>query len=492
VLHTIKDVFGEETASGVLVDIAREEKKVEVQERLKEAKKEKRKGENKQEAFCNPNSVQSQIGVIAEKLIALDAVRIFNGLPHVKTDDGVWTTNERKINHTIKIREGYKYMRTPDIRNVLDEISNFKGKDDEYEENKKYVDLQNCRFDIYTGQTSQLSDNDAIFSKLDCDYHSDAPDTCQLVDDFISRLVDERKDEIDMVWEMIGYVLLPINKKQMTFMLYGQGGTGKSVLLNVISRIVGYDNVIAPRLDKLNDSAVLASIYGKQLCVVDDAEQYVGDTSGFKILASGGLISAKFLYKEYFTFRYHGHIIMSTNEVPHMFDSKEAVSRRVIIIPCTSRSLEQKDRIDDLEDKLLEHKEYIVKKALTHLQGIIKRKEFTQSERSLQFTAEAVEADNSAVRFFNRITAASLEGRFKHEVYREYVKQTKEDGLKEYGAPKFGKELALYFDFDRKNNPRKICEATNKFETYYRNVVRIKGHDPSEDEEITIDEDLPF
>jgi hypothetical protein len=45
VLREIKKVFGEETASNILVDISREEKKVEVQERLKEAKDEARKAE---------------------------------------------------------------------------------------------------------------------------------------------------------------------------------------------------------------------------------------------------------------------------------------------------------------------------------------------------------------------------------------------------------------------------------------------------------------
>lgn len=468
------------------------ERQAEGQERLKEAKKEARKGEAKKKAFCDPNAAQSQIGVIAEELIDLDAVRIYQGLPYIKNDKSVWTADDRQINHFIKIKRGYRYMKTNDIRAVMDEINNFKGKDDEYKENKRYVDFGNCRFDIQNGGTSQLSEDDVIFNRFDCDYKEDASDSCSLVDDFIARLVDGRKDEIDMIWEMIGYVFVPANLKQMTFMLYGQGGTGKSVLLNVISRIFGYDNVIAPRLDKLNDPAVLASIFGKQLCVVDDAEQYVSDTSGFKILASGGLISAKFLYKEYFTFRYHGHIIMSTNEVPHMFDSKQAVSRRVIIIPCTSRSLNQEDRIDDLEEQLLEHKDYIIKKAMTHLRNIIERRQFTYSERSLQFLEEAVEADNSAVRFLNKITAASLEGRFKHEVYHEYVRQTKDDGLKEFGAPKFGKELALYFDFDKRNNPKKNCEVTNKRESYYRNVVRIKGNDPSEDEEITLNEETPF
>ena len=100
---------------------------------------------------------------------------------------------------------------------------------------------------------------------------------------WLRDLLDE--EDIPAFQEMLGYFLLPTTKGQKAFFLIGEGGTGKSILSDVLVALLG-DAFTPIQLWKLegNDGRFTLPALENQLVAYDDdmASSKMTDTSTFK------------------------------------------------------------------------------------------------------------------------------------------------------------------------------------------------------------------
>ena len=86
------------------------------------------------------------------------------------------------------------------------------------------------------GAMTTSTELDAVtLNRLPIKYDAEA--TCPRFNQYISELLTD--EDIMVVQEFCGYMLLPTTKAQVALFLRGDGGEGKSVLLNVLSAIMG-------------------------------------------------------------------------------------------------------------------------------------------------------------------------------------------------------------------------------------------------------------
>lgn len=150
------------------------------------------------------------------------------------------------------------------------------------------------------------------------------------------------------------------------------GNTGKSVLLKIITSLVGEENVINVPLQKMSDRFVLGDIYGKRLISSgDQTAADIEDSSVFKQLTGGDEVRVEMKGKMSFSFVFNGAIQIACNDLPSFKDDKgNHVFDRLLLVPCRNHiPKEQQDKA--LIDKILEERDQIFRWALEGLHRLI-------------------------------------------------------------------------------------------------------------------------
>ena len=110
-----------------------------------------------------------------------------------------------------------------------------------------------------------------------------------------------RKEDIDLIQELFGYILHKDYSIEKAIMLYGKGRNGKGQFLELIKNFVGKDNLSAVSLQRLADenSFNIHELHTKLVNVGGDiSDSYLSETGMFKSLTGNDIIrsSRVFIY----------------------------------------------------------------------------------------------------------------------------------------------------------------------------------------------------
>lgn len=163
--------------------------------------------------------------------------------------------------------------------------------------------------------------------------------------------------------QFMGYILMPHAKYKKCLMLHGKGDTGKSIIGQLLTLMLGKKNVCSIGVDKMDDPRKLFPIKSKYLNLISDLpKSALLSDGGFKQLVSTGdpvQLDGKFRDEEtYVPFCKH---IFLTNNLPKITDHSGATFNRILILNF-DRTFEEGDpaRDVDLLDKLEEEKEGVL------------------------------------------------------------------------------------------------------------------------------------
>lgn len=162
---------------------------------------------------------------------------------------------------------------------------------------------------------------------------------------------------VNYLQRLCGYALTGLTKEQQLTFMWGPGGNGKSVFVNVISRIMGdywaqadASTFVQARGDK--HPADLASLVGARLVTAAETQQgRAWDEQRIKAATGGDPMAARMMFKNFFTFRPTFKLLFTGNYKPVLKGAGEAMRRRMHLVPFLNKP-EVVDR--DLEVKLME------------------------------------------------------------------------------------------------------------------------------------------
>jgi len=272
-------------------------------------------------------------------------------------------------------------------------------------------------------------------------YSKDA--MCPMFLKFLSDVLDD--DEIFMVQEILGYLLIPINKAQKSFVFVGAGNAGKSTLLSVAQEVLlGSENVSNVPWQALADRFKTAELYGKLANIFADLpSKNIDDNGLFKSITGEDYITAEKKNKTPFSFKPYARLLFSCNEIPRNYgDKSNAFYRRLIIIRF-DRPIPADKRDPSLREKLAVEADGIFMWALEGLRRLQKNNyQFTESERSRKEVERYRTESNSVLSFVEY--ACELDARKyveSKELYRRYREYCDEAGLIPVSQIRFNKEL---------------------------------------------------
>jgi len=174
---------------------------------------------------------------------------------------------------------------------------------------------------------------------------------------FLMDVTRGDEDVIRFLQLWCGYCLTGSTREHVLLFIFGPGGNGKSVFVNLLQRLLGdyaktapMDSFTATRNDK--HPTDLAFIAGARFVAANETEEGRSWAEArIKALTGGDPIAARLMRENFYSYTPAFKLLISGNHQPLLRNVDPAVRRRFLILPFTW----QPERVDrELENKLWE------------------------------------------------------------------------------------------------------------------------------------------
>lgn len=310
----------------------------------------------------------------------------------------------------------------------------------------KLICMTNGVLDPMTGALRDHSP--AYYMRNMVDVEWDVAATSPTWDKFMNDVFrdDEDKDQkIKFIQQWFGYCLSPVANMQKMLMLIGDGENGKSVLLKILSQVVGTDNTSNTQVERFGKKEVRAELEGKMLNISPELSDRAWQHDSYlKAIVTGDNIEARRLYKDSYSFVPKVRLVVSTNNLPKVYDRSHGFFRRIIILKFNRRFTDA-DRNRQIENDLLAELPGIFAWAVRGLQDLLQKGEFDIPVSS-NAAIEDYKVESDDVKMFlaeRMVIDPSVTGLLPPIVYAAYCKWAKDSGLTALNKITFGKRFKL-------------------------------------------------
>jgi putative DNA primase/helicase len=304
------------------------------------------------------------------------------------------------------------------------------------EPDKILINLQNGTME-FTSESSKLRDFAAEdFLTYQLPFHYDKNAICPLFDRYLLDVLPD-KNSRRLLQEYSGYIFTKMNLEKM-LMLTGSGSNGKSVFFNIISALVGRENLLTYSMGLFSHEYNRAKLTNVLLNYSSEKGTELNPDT-FKALVSGEPLQAREPYGKSFTLRNKVRFINNANELPKETEHTEAYFRRYLIIPFDVTISESQKDID-LANKIITNElSGVFNWLLEGLDRIIKQQKFTSCEKSDKALSEFRRQSDSVALFIDEYSyAQSITVKQPlADLYIRYKTFCQDDGYKPVGKNKF-------------------------------------------------------
>lgn len=206
------------------------------------------------------------------------------------------------------------------------------------------------------------------------------------IEKFLRFAIPDENDR-EMLLEYLGLCCTVDTSQQKMLVICGDGGTGKSTLINLIQTIVGKRNISNVAMNSLSEKFNAINLRGKLMNSCADLEiDALDDVTMIKKLIGQDAISDAFKGKDVVSFNVYAKMLFSTNELPLVRSEKtKGFYRRLLILQMNQTP----SKIDpDLHLKLEAEIPYLLHLAMQALQRMYERGTILVSENSARLTRQ--------------------------------------------------------------------------------------------------------
>lgn len=205
-----------------------------------------------------------------------------------------------------------------------------------FDVSRTIISCRNGVLDLATGELRDHAPDDYVTRCTNVDYDPNA--SLPEWDQFILHACDGDEDLVRYVQRAAGYSLSGLVSEECFFIIVGPAASGKSTFVDGMRAAMGEyagsfaSDTILQRGQQSRREGDLAGTTGKRMIsVVEMPEGERLDESVVKQLTGGDAVTARFLYKNPFTFDPQFKLWIATNHEPRISD--DAIWRRIKRIP---------------------------------------------------------------------------------------------------------------------------------------------------------------
>lgn len=334
----------------------------------------------------------------------------------------------------------------------------------------KYIPVRNGVYNFETKELLPHSPNYKFTYQFPVIYKQNS--SCEKTEAFFNQILTEEQRTILEEW--IGYYFLRnyMFKKAMIFV--GEGDTGKTTLLEVITNLIGKENISSISLQKMSgDKFSAAHLQNKHGNIVDElSAKDIMDTGAFKMATGGGSITGEYKYGNQFSFINFSKFTFACNRIPDVADTNDEAYFNRWIITRFENIIEKKipNFIATLTTE--EERSGLFNLAMDGLQRLLKQGCFTYNNNAKETKVEMMRSGSSIATFVSEMLEQSdgLEVT-KEGMYEAYTKYCKENNLSSQTKDMLGKKLTDYSSYISDG----LIQGTTKKQVRGWRNVKIKG-----------------
>jgi len=327
------------------------------------------------------------------------------------------------------------------------------------------LNLKNGLYDLETNELSKHNPEKFVTTQIPVDYVKGAKPERSL--EFIKAVL--QPEAINMAQELFGYCLYRDYQYHKIFLLHGRGGNGKSTFLNLLSRMIGTENISTETLqDLVYNRFSKSALFGKMANInADISATKITQTGIIKQLTGQDRITAERKHQRAFQFSNYAKLIFSANELPSIKDDTDAMIRRVILFDF-SKSFIGDDEVKNLIEVISTPQELsgLVNWGIEGLQRLLSQRDFSMFMDMDEIKDRLKRASSTVIAFIQDCVTEDENAMVpKETLYNEYLIYCKKENFKAVGPNEFNGELrqTLVVTDSRpdgpKGSPRPRCWA---------------------------------
>ena len=198
-----------------------------------------------------------------------------------------------------------------------------------------------------------------------------------------------------MLQQMMGLFLVPDTDFHSFWILVGPGANGKSKVCEVLSALLGEENVSNVSLDQMSEKHTPIAMLGKLANIASEIETDEIRTGEriIKAITGGDPITLNEKFKSPFQAKLSARLLFACNELPIFKDRSQAIKRRLVIIPMT-QEIPLKKRDPRLFEKLQKELPGILNWALIGLKDLYGTMELFEAKASRRVKKDHLKLSN--------------------------------------------------------------------------------------------------
>lgn len=332
---------------------------------------------------------------IVEYIKCTRSLFFYGGIPYLY-HNGTYQQDEngRDLKQIIKNLMYSEYINVKTINRIYELLQIDTDLQKKYEELNRYpyysIPFENGLLDVLNGQVYDYSDAGAadmyIINRIPHKYDMIATPPHDKIDKWLN-FICPADDDKEMLLQYAGLCMTHDTRQQRFLMIKGLGGTGKSVLINLINDVVGKTNTAYLSLEMLTRKDFLTkNVMGKTLnCCADLETKALEETAIIKKLIGEDEITADIKYSPTpVTFKNYAKFVFSTNEIPIIKSERtNGFYRRMLVLEMNKQPQEvNPNLLTDLETQI----DGFIWLCVKALERMYKQKTITVSENSKKIT----------------------------------------------------------------------------------------------------------
>lgn len=337
--------------------------------------------------------------------------------------------SETKMNQIVDAEHQWRLLVQKDIR--------------ELNANPYIINLKNGLYNLL--EDTLIEHSPAYYSTVQLNVSFDTKADCPKFKKFLKDSMGGDMEQVQLIQEMLGYFLIPVNSAQKCFVIVGAAGAGKSVLLRVINEIlIGRKNVSNVYWQSLNERFKTAELFGKLANIFADLPtKNIDDNGIFKALVGEDYLTVEKKNKNPFSFQPYARLLFSCNSIPKNYgDKSEGFYRRLIIVRF-NHSVPEDKRDPELLEKFRCEADGIFLFALEGLKRLMNNHfQFSETKANREELQKYREDSNSVLAFVRDCCELKMDAEVgRAEFFDRYKSYCDSCGLTPFSQQNFNNEL---------------------------------------------------
>lgn len=334
-----------------------------------------------------------------------------------------------------------KNAKTETFHKIQDATSKHREVFDECD--PRYIPVRNGVYDVITAALLPHSPTYRFRHQFPVVYNNKA--TCPKIDAFFDQVFNEVQRQT--VEEWMGYCLYRNYMYKKALIIVGEGDTGKTTFLELLTYMLGEDNKSGVSLHRIaSDKFSSAQLYNKHVNIFDElSAEDVDDTANFKIATGGGSIMGEYKFGDQFSFKNFSKLMFACNKIPDVKDmNDEAYFNRWMVIHLEKtipvkisnfiRTLTTEDEISGLFNV-----------AIAGLQRLLEQDGFSYKNSGIDTKIEMMRSSSALANFVTEMLQKDIGAEIsKEDMYKAYKDFCDDRGLGPETIVAVGKKLPFY------------------------------------------------